>query len=217
VSLKMTYAPKAFAPLQKRTGPEPGGRPGFLIGIRRSLTHKRRGGYSMVEIAVAMLVMSILAAIGFSSLRRVRSRGKSGAMIAMLESYEKSLWMYCQHTGHYPPETAGGRDPGFLSNVHTESNWGGPYANRTGINFGISPIGGQWDWNNNEGNEPSPESPGVYLISVGEGSTPIDHTAGQFVDDVFDDGNLDTGKWVRSRWSSAYSYVLKPREECMPE
>jgi prepilin-type N-terminal cleavage/methylation domain-containing protein len=217
VSLKMNYAPKAFAPLQKRTGSESGGRPGFLISIRRSLTHKRRSGYSMVEIAVAMLVLSILAAIGFSSLRRVRSRGKSGAMIAMLESYEKSLWMYCQHTGHYPPETAGGRDPGFLSNVHTESNWGGPYANRTGFNFGISPIGGQWDWNNNEGNEPSPESPGVYLISVGEGSTPIDHTAGQFVDDVFDDGNLDTGKWVRSRWSSAYSYVLKPREECIPE
>ncbi len=217
MSLKRDFAPEAS---ELRNGPihsQPNCGNGILTKLQVSLKSKRRGGYTMIEIVVAMLIVSILAAISFATYRRVKARGKAGAMVAMLESYEKSLWMYCQRNGHYPPETAGGQDPGFLSNVHLESEWGGPFANRTSFDFRLTPMGGQWDWNNNEGNTPSPTSPGTYLISVIEGAGGIDHIAGQFVDETFDDGNLDTGKWVRSRWSAAYSYVLKSREECAAE
>ncbi len=193
------------------------GHKGILTKPRPSPGCRRRNGFTLVEMVVSFLIISIILAIGFATYRLVKSKGRAGAMVGMIESFEKSLWMYCQANGHYPPETPRGQDPGFLSNVHLEPSWGGPFANRTSFDFSLTPMGGQWDWNNNEGATPSPTSPGTYLISVVEGDNPIDNLAGQYVDELVDDGDLNTGRWVRSRWSSAYCYVIETRDDCLPQ
>ncbi len=189
----------------------------FCQRTRPDATRRGRSGFTLVEIVAAVIVVLILAMIAVPAVRKVASRAKAGALVGHFNAIEKALWQYCEATGHYPPATGAGQDPGFFTNVHNDPRWRGPYIGKGDFIPEVSPIGGQWQWHNNESGGPPDTQPFMYGIAIVNGAQPIDHVAGESADAIFDDGNLSTGRWTKSRWTEQYLYIIKAREECVPQ
>lgn len=136
-----------------------------------------RGGFTLVEILIVVLILAILAAIALPRFAEATTGASQSAFAADLANYNKAAQLYIAEQGQLLPDGNSGDVPaGFEEYVNTDAWTRGPS------------IGGSWDTEN-----------GTFGVSCAFGvhfQTPADNVGDAFmlgVDEMIDDGNLLTG------------------------
>jgi general secretion pathway protein G len=103
--------------------------------ILESVTRKRRGGFTLVELLVVIVVLAVLAAIVLPKFMDSGKRSKEAALKSDLKLLRNAITLFKTDTDLYPltlsdlaatAAPAKGSDGTADQNV-TASNWHGPY------------------------------------------------------------------------------------------
>ncbi|MBC2603539.1 prepilin-type N-terminal cleavage/methylation domain-containing protein [Puniceicoccus vermicola] len=144
----------------------------------------RRGGFTLVEIMIVVIIIGLLASLAIPAFLRVRASSYASRIANDYRLYrdafeiyyvENGVWPADNNHGHIPPEMEG-RLPGFDQE---------------------SPSGDFWDWDRNAAGAVA----GVSLY--GEKT---DEAVMVRVDEILDDGDLSTGKFYHG--PTRYTFEL---------
>lgn len=139
---------------------------------------------------IVVAIIALVAAIAVPGFMRARQRAQNAKFLNALRVGGDAIETYAIEHSSYPPDVNRGVvPPGLATYLDPTFNW-----------TGRTPIGGRWDWDFNV-------SGVTAAISVVE-------TAGlaaqlQALDEQFDDGNLQTGRF-RQLGADRYSVVIQP-------
>lgn len=172
----------------------PGGRP---------RVRSREGGYTLVEVAVAVAVLSVLSVVALPQVVKHLYGGQTAALAENLDGLNHAIQMFRVDVGRYPSRLSylsapppGGATDSCGREILTLVNWRGPYVDRsipgTGMVSGTSII-----QNGVRRNPMASSSFGTLLIDV----TDVDRELAEQMEAAFD-GNADFGAgtivWVES-------------------
>jgi prepilin-type N-terminal cleavage/methylation domain-containing protein len=142
-------------------------------------------GFSLVELAVVVLIIGILAAVSVPALMKNALNARSSAVLNDLRVYAGAFQAYAQEHGDWPP---GGGAPGTfppgMEGYLNQTNWSR-----------ISPIGGYYQFATQ-----SPQAGGRYaaviiISTVGTSAVSSDFNQLSDIDRKLDDGNLGAGNF----------------------
>src|SRR3954462_1496130 len=102
------------------------------------LTMKRRMGFTLAEVLVAVTIIAVLAAVLMPTVRGRLQEGYEDAIVSEFTNLSTAVNAYRQDVGHYPPELY------YLTSVPTSphdfcgrtlmpddsAKWRGPYVSR---------------------------------------------------------------------------------------
>ncbi len=178
-------------------------RPSRLIG-RQRLPRAGSRAFSIVELMVAVLIISMLFAAAVPTYQRIQRKARAATVANDFRVFGASFQAYAHEKGSWPPEASAGILPTGVSkeDLQTEA-----WARRT-------PMGGKFDWENNQ-SHPGGTSPGgkwrAALAITGTSDAPLLINADlmEEIDAALDDGNLDTGNF-RKGFGDCPLFILEP-------
>ena len=88
---------------------------------------------------VVVLIISVLSSITVPSVQRIQRRAKTTTIVNDFRTFAAAFDTYAQENGAWPAEAAAGVMPTGMSTLLSTSAW----QRRT-------PMGGQYDWDNNQ-------------------------------------------------------------------
>lgn len=146
----------------------------------------RRGGFTLVEIMIVVVIIGLLAAMAIPAFARVRAQSKVSAFANDIRVGSEAFETYAMENGGWPAD-GGGAVPGVMDGYLNLAKFSGP-----------TPLGGSWDWDN-----------GVFGVTAGLSvrDPTADLATMVRVDQQIDDGNLATGDF-RAR-AGGYILVLE--------
>ncbi len=157
------------------------------------MTFKRRG-WTLIEMVMVIVVISVLASVAIVRINDVMQAGKVATAVSDVNIIKRALMSYFGDNVAFPSDAAAGVDPGlapdYIDAWPAENPWGGEYE----YNYGTYAT---FNFDGTAGNE-------VY-ISINKGSSDLTSETCTEVDNLLDDGTTTTGK-VRSD-GSTYIYV----------
>jgi prepilin-type N-terminal cleavage/methylation domain-containing protein len=163
--------------------------------MKTGLSRIRRRGMTLMEMMVIVTIIGLLIVIAVPEIRKVRIRSQDTSFcrdIALLA--RQIIPQFALDHGDYPPDAAPGVVPeGIGPYLPSSFGWTRPPR-----------IGGLWDWDLAPSRNSKPA--GYYAgVAVQRPS----RTSAQMlkIDEVLDDGNLETGVF-RAR-ESGYVYVVE--------
>jgi prepilin-type N-terminal cleavage/methylation domain-containing protein len=142
-------------------------------------------GFSLVELAVVVLIIGILAALSVPASRENALNARSSAVMNDLRVYSGAFQAYAQEHGDWPPgRCLAGCVSRGNGRLPEPDNW-----SRT------TPIGGNYQFATQ-----SPQAGGRYAAVIIISSTPNNPVSSDFnqlsdIDKKLDDGNLATGNF----------------------
>ncbi len=124
-----------------------------MTGRRRS-RRDRRGGFTLVELLVVLVILSlIMGLVGPRVLSYLSdARGKSARL--QIEAIQSALDLFYLDTGRYPTTSEGLQ--ALVVRVPNADRWNGPYLNQTSVP--LDPWGNPYDYR-------SPGAGGPYEIT----------------------------------------------------
>lgn len=149
-----------------------------------------RHAFTLVEILIVVVILGILAAIVIPRFSDASQQSAQTAFITSLNEHVKVANIAYQMSGQYPVEHTFGNMPSEYDEYLNASDW----AQET-------PIGGNWDI----------VSGGSVTFGVGvyfASDAPTDAFMAQ-IDDIYDNGNLATGKFQKLGDGEFY-VILEP-------
>lgn len=151
--------------------------------------HRVRGhcrGFTLLEIMIAVLIISILAAMALPMLTRARRNAFASTFVSDLRVASMAFQQYpFANNGLFPADAAPGVMPAGMADYLTKMNW-----------TEATSLGGQWDWD--------PTARAVAAVGV----TWSDQDMADMVDKLIDDGNITTGSFKKSADGTAYLYLI---------
>ncbi|MBA2622324.1 MAG: type II secretion system protein [Chthoniobacterales bacterium] len=137
---------------------------------------------------IVVSIIALLAAIAVPGLVRARERAKKTRFVNALRVARDAFELYATEHNTYPPDDGPGvLPPGMQTYFGSKLNWTAP-----------SPIGGQWDWDNNY--------LGITGVSVWMTALPREEM--EEVDRMIDDGNLSAGAFRESQLNR-YTWLVE--------
>ena len=146
---------------------------------------KRRAarGFTLVEIMVVVVIISVLAAVAVPSVIRVKRKAVATTVANDLRVFAAAFDTYAHEKGGWPAEAAAGVLPPEMVDRLEKTAW-----------ERVTPIGGHYNWDYKQ-------THGGVITAVIEisdtASAPViqDVDLWVAVDRVMDDGNLNTGNF----------------------
>lgn len=178
-------------------------RPSRWIG-RQRLPRAGTRAFSIVELMVAVLIISMLFAAAVPAYQRIQRKARAASVANDFRVFGTAFQGYAHEKGSWPAEAAAGVIPTGVNQQELQAQfWSRP-----------TPIGGKFDWENNQAH-PGGTSPGgkwrAALAITGTSDAPliIDADLMEDIDASLDDGNLDTGNFRRG-FGDCPLFILEP-------
>lgn len=164
----------------------------------RGLRARRAAGFTLVEIMIVVVIISMLAAFGIPTMVRMQLNARTAAITNDFRVFAQVFQSYAHANGTFPDETAAGVIPPELTEELNNSPWARP-----------TPLAGFYNWENNQLHQGGFRPRAAITITLADGDPPITVTQMQHIDDFMDDGNLDTGNFRRGA-GNAPLYIIEP-------
>jgi prepilin-type N-terminal cleavage/methylation domain-containing protein len=160
--------------------------------------------FSLVELMVAILIISMLFMMGVPTYQRIQRKARAAAVGNDFRVFGAAFQAYAHEKGSWPAEALPGVVPvGFSSNDIQTTVW----SNKT-------PMGGKFDWEYNQ-THPGGTSPGgkwraaVAITGTADAPLIIDADLMQEIDETLDDGDLDSGNF-RKGFGDCPLLIIEP-------
>ncbi len=155
--------------------------PSSLAPLRRTAP---AGGFSLVEIGMATLIIGVLASLAMPALQRTLQATRVSAVANDLRTFAAAFQHYAQQNGHYPPDADIGVMPPLMEGSLGTSSW-----------THVTPIGGYYNWEYNRISAGVQYRAGIGIRTKLPSSVTTDRTLLLAIDRLIDDGNLATGSF----------------------
>src|SRR3954470_3565467 len=96
-------------------------------------------GFSLVEIMVVILIISVLATLTMPAVARRRRRAKTAVLVGDFRTFSAAFDSYAQEMGNWPAEAAVGVMPTGMAGRLNSTAW-----------LRTTPMGGKYNWDNNQ-------------------------------------------------------------------
>jgi prepilin-type N-terminal cleavage/methylation domain-containing protein len=152
---------------------------GAGIGLNR----KGRGGFTLVEIMIVVVIIGLLAALAIPTFTRVKIKSQAARMANDFRQYEAAFQRFSMENGSLPGSAAASAIPagmtGYLADSYTQN----------------SPLGGTYEWLG---------APDQNIVLSGTYAT---DEVMLMVDKTLDDGDLATGDFTKPA-AATFSYHI---------
>lgn len=124
-----------------------------MSGRRRS-RRDRRGGFTLVELLVVLVILSLIMGLVGPRVLSYLSDARSKSARLQIEAIQSALDLFYLDTGRYPTTSEGLQ--ALVVRVPNADRWNGPYLNQTSVP--LDPWGNPYDYR-------SPGAGGPYEIT----------------------------------------------------
>ncbi|MBI5692737.1 MAG: prepilin-type N-terminal cleavage/methylation domain-containing protein [Verrucomicrobia bacterium] len=139
-------------------------------------------GFSIVEIMVALTIISLLVAAAIPQVKKYQVNSRAAVVASDLRTFAAAFESYSQEKGAWPAETDAGALPPEMTERLGASSWGR-----------VTPMGGRYNWENNQMHG-GVRYRAALSISEAEGAPlEVNEDLLRAIDRIIDDGNLSTG------------------------
>lgn len=149
------------------------------------MTLKRKDGFSLIELAVVVLIIAILAALAIPAFRHILKESRFSTLATDLRTHGDAFTTYALDSGDYPPshETIGAYVPELNSGERALSpKW-----------LEASPVGGRYTWIYTTEADPNERSAYIQITPTAEFPFAVSLADMADLDEKIDDGNTSTG------------------------
>ncbi|HVU24567.1 MAG TPA: type II secretion system protein [Opitutus sp.] len=143
-------------------------------------------GFSLVELAVVVAIISIFLAIALPIGKHLVRQARSAAVINDLRVFSAAFQTYANEHGDWPDgDGSPGAFPSGMESYLRQTNWQRP-----------TPIGGAYAWDPNSMQQGNHYRAAIVIVSTDD--SPVTADAGQLLDldRQLDDGNFATGNFL---------------------
>ena len=134
-----------------------------------------RRSFTLVEVMIAVAIISILLTLALPAVMRVFTSAKVSRFVNDLRVVSEAFQFYSFDNGSFPPESSSGVVPDGMDFYLREFPWSL-----------ASCIGGNWDWDND----------GDKKIGVAVKNSTVTAALFTAIDEKMDDGDLGTGQFT---------------------
>ena len=124
---------------------------------------RRQRGFTLVEIMVVVVIISLLAAISVPSFQRVQRKTKVATIVNDFRVFAAAFDTYAQETGTWPAESAAGVFPTGMDQRINSTAW-----------LRKTPMGGQYNWENNQFNLFGTYKAAITISATASAPLPLD-------------------------------------------
>src|SRR4051812_37967231 len=107
--------------------------------VTMSRAARNHRGFTLVEIMVVVMIISLLAAIAVPAAARIQRKARVTAVINDFRVFAAAFDAYSHQTGTWPPEVAAGAIPAGMSQYLNTTAW-----------TRVTPMGGKYNWEFNQ-------------------------------------------------------------------
>ena len=143
------------------------------------------GGFSLVEIMVAVAIVSFLAMMSVPAVSRLKNKTRASAAAHDLRVFEAAFQGYASEKGAFPATS----DPGVLPTEMVDRIQTEAWAK-------ISPVGGHYAWAKNQVFNGVPCTAAITITPTADSALVNDADQLEALDRMIDDGNLSTGSLI---------------------
>ncbi len=151
---------------------------------------RKSRAFTLVEVLIVVVILGILAATVVPSFANATEPTRQTTFITNMKDFAEAAQIYRVRNNTYPADTVTGQLPEGFEDLIDPRDW-----------LGETPIGGQWD------TEDTAVGYGIGVHFDGTGETRDDAYMTQ-VDEIFDDGNLETGIFQTTGANRYYLILL---------
>lgn len=149
---------------------------------------RKKGGFTVVEIMIVVVIIGLLAAIAIPTFNSIRLSAQTSRMVNDYRTFRTAFEVHAFELGYWPDDVA----RGVIPNTVADYMKGDAFSQAT-------PIGGNWDWDFDHGQFWA----GVSVVDPTAGTTVMEKIDGQL-----EDGNLSTGDF-RETASNRFTLILE--------
>lgn len=170
----------------------------MFSGQRRVLLHRR--GFTLVEIMVVVMIISILATLSVPAIARIQRKTRTAAIMNDFRVFSAAFETYAHENGKWPAESAAGVMPTGMSSYINATQWGR-----------VTPMGGKYDWEYNQMHFGTRYTAAIAISSAPGAPLPLDIAQLTDLEKSIDGGSIN---WLGGTFHIGSSlnplYIVQP-------